>query len=340
MEASNSAHSFQPHHTIHIEYPCNDLHHRLFTAEQRAASTLVVLEPHNSANRYDPTIPLVHDPAVAAHADGRTSQDEVCVFSRTKAEVIVPTGHEGVEMVQGFIDVSERSLRALNRHIYGIQHTPDDTTLRVLVRPSAPPADPVILVERKTRVISADYNRLFTTSAYSGNATDLFGHTAAPTYEAQWLENLADLVFGESNRAVRHVAARMTAAGAWPPTGQWKAPRIPLCDIKVAQATHTPATVAGECSICQEKLDLSTAVAMPCGHQICLPGLLKWKALLSETVSRDLKYGTACKGQILDSRFSLYENLLRSFADLDHDVAEESDEPMRVDSQVLMAAFV
>ncbi|KAK3657365.1 hypothetical protein LTR56_002507 [Elasticomyces elasticus] len=353
MDSSNSAHSFQPHHTIHIEYPCRDLYDQMLTPNEQASCTPVVWVPNNSQNRHNPSEPLVYDPAVAAHADGRDSQEETGFYSRTIANLVTPSRPEGVKVMRDLFDAKETSLNAMFRHVDAMSSRLGETKLRVLlVDTLTPPVKTLILIIRTTRVISTTYDVYLNTSFYRGEFNALYNSE----YQAQWFDNLSDLLYNFSDRAVCHTQRRLAS---WDPPASlpncaWLPPRIPQCNAQITQATHTPATVVGQCPICQEE-NTSTAVEMPCGHQICLPELLQWCAqdgqgpnatcpldrepILSEPVKCTLKYGIVNKGYVFDNRFSFSENMLRSIADLDHDLAEESDEPMWVDSEILMAAF-
>ncbi|KAK5678227.1 hypothetical protein LTS10_009397 [Elasticomyces elasticus] len=233
MDSSNSAHSFQPHHTIHIEYPCRDLYDQMLTPDEQASCAPVVWVPNNSQNRHNPSEPLVYDPAVAAHADGRDSQEETGFYSRTIANLVTPRRPEGVKVMRDLFDAKETSLDAMFRHVDAMSSRLGKTTLRVLlVDTLTPPVKTLVLILRTTRVISTTYDVYLNTSFYRDR-----------------------------------------------------------------------------------------------------------KPILSETVKCALKYGIVDKGYVFDNRFSFIENMLRSIADLDHDLAEESDEPMWVDSEILISAY-
>jgi len=361
--------SFQPNHATYIEYPSLEVFQQYLRRGWTEAWDIIEAPVLNIENRHDPLRSLVQDKAVAAHQC--REGDEATFYSLTKAD----TGHDQSIEATDFVraipnqtvlhDISE-----LFVHMTYVQRTDGVTVLRMVTAGDRNNNENAILLfcERTTHLWSRNEGWVAFTSTYSSSPNEFYTMVAetSPALKAQYMQDMVDLIWRGSDRAVRHVRIQGRRQGLENHRADgWKEARqMPVADIKlaIAQATQditTQALKAGDdsCGCCTEKYGPSKrCLELEYGHTLCADCLLMWvyhryeqddepncqscRALVfADEVSTALKYGTNGPAYTFDIRYNVWENNMRSLADLDKYEAAHNHQEIFVNAEILMGIF-
>ncbi|KAK1060305.1 hypothetical protein LTR74_011937 [Friedmanniomyces endolithicus] len=360
--------SFQPNHATYIRYPSLEVFQQYLRQGWTEAWDITDAPVLNIGNRHDPLRSLVQDKAVAAHQC--REGDEASFYSLTKAD----TGHhqsiEATDFVRAIPNQTVlHSISELFVHMTYVQRTEGVTVLRMVTAGDRNNNENAILFcERTTHLWSRNEGWVDFIATYSSNPND-FSYMVAetsPALKAQYMQDMVDLIWRVSDRAVRHVHIRGRRQGlethradGWKEARQMPVADVQLAIAQAAQDITTQALKAGDdsCGCCTEKYGPSKrCLELECGHTLCADCLLTWvyhryeqddepncqscRALVfADEVSTALKYGTNGPAYTFDPRYNDWENNMRSLADLDKYEAAHNHQDIFVDTEILMGIF-
>ncbi len=362
------ADSFELHHTTRIKYPSL----KVFTRHLEEGSTEYwspsSASIENIENRYDPILSLVQDKAVAAHQS--REGDEASFSSLTKADTDLHRRAEAIAFLRAIPNpIEPANFSELFVHMAVVQRTNGVTVLRLATASDTNNANNMILVcERKTRFWVPNGGWEVNTATYAGNPVDFFGTVDEmnPVHKAQYIRDMVDLIWRQTDRAVRHVYVQGESQDldTHSADGWREARRLPVAKVQLALTLATEEITTGSldaeddsCGCCTEKYGTSTrCIKLKCGHMLCADCMLTWACyrygenedpncqscrtlVLSDEASTTLKYDTDGPGYAFDNRFNIWENSMRSLADLDKHVAELNHELITVNAELLMRIF-
>ncbi|KAK0944881.1 hypothetical protein LTR29_003694 [Friedmanniomyces endolithicus] len=362
------ADSFEPNHATHIQYPSEIVFEQYLEQGGTEAWDITHGSVLNIGDRHDPLRSLVADKAVAAHQC--REGDEASFYSLTKADAGYHQSIEATGFVRAIPNPAvPHNISELFVHMRFIQHTEGVTILSLVTAGDKNDDQKAILFcERSTHLWSRDDGWVEYKATYAGIPDDFYNVVAEmnPRLKAQYMQDMVDLVWRVSDRAVRHVYVQ-----GWRQdldthiADGWKEPRrMPKADVQLAitQATQditTQALKAGDdsCGCCTEKYGPSKrCLKLECGHTLCADCLLTWvyhrydqndepncqscrELVFADEVSTALKYGTNGPAYTFDPRYSVWENIMRSLADLDKYEAAHNHQEIFVDTEILMGIF-
>ncbi|KAK1072636.1 hypothetical protein LTR74_002427 [Friedmanniomyces endolithicus] len=362
------ADSFQPNHATYIRYPSLGVFQQYLRQGWTEDWDITGAPVLNIGNRHDPLRSLVEDKAVAAHQC--REGDEASFCSLTKADTGYHRSIEATDFVRAIPNQTvPHNISELFVHMTYVQRTEGVTVLRMVTAGDRNNDENAILFcERTTHLWSRNEGWVAFKATYSSTPADFYYMVAetSPALKAQYMQDMVDLIWRVSDRAVRHVHVQGRRQGleTHPADGWKEARRMPVADVQLAitQATQditTQALEAGDdsCGCCTEKYGPSKrCLKLECGHTLCADCLLTWvyhryeqndepncqscrQLVFADEASTALKYGTNGPAYTFDIRYNVWENNMRSLADLDKYEAAHNQQLIFIDTEVLMGMF-
>ncbi|KAK1091099.1 hypothetical protein LTR48_006985 [Friedmanniomyces endolithicus] len=277
------ADSFEPNHATHIQYPSEIVFEQYLEQGGTEAWDITHGSVLNIGDRHDPLRSLVADKAVAAHQC--REGDEASFYSLTKADAGYHQSIEATGFVRAIPNPAvPHNISELFVHMRFIQHTEGVTILSLVTAGDKNDDQKAILFcERSTHLWSRDDGWVEYKATYAGIPDDFYNVVAEmnPRLKAQYMQDMVDLVWRVSDRAVRHVYDQNDEPN---------------------------------CQSCRE-------------------------LVFADEVSTALKYGTNGPAYTFDPRYSVWENIMRSLADLDKYEAAHNHQEIFVDTEILMGIF-
>lgn len=358
-EAQLRISSFEPHHSTTLIYPeCSHLNVR----DGEKMCLIDLNRDSDTAERYEP-VPLIRDRAVQNHA-GRENEEEVSMFTRTKALGIVPA--EGPAMSSPHLDPFDR----LVQDMATAERYLGTTTLSMLTYQT--PGQPNRIDHAKARVSrDTTYRRLggqimSDYVVYEFPALRIFSDLGRLSQDdAGWSTPLGQLPWRRMDRMYRHVRLRLLMHRRGDMLAlkyNFKPPRRErsekLIDTKLTPVD--PKTLPDDdkiCPVCTNTLGEEEAldpVALPCNgkHVLCKPCVLTWidsvqveeascplcrdKIFNNQREVDDLKFGLVNGIYEWDDRYTDFENFERSCTDLDQELAANNNSSFTLHAHLLV----
>ncbi|KAI6854203.1 hypothetical protein KC323_g8922 [Hortaea werneckii] len=354
---------FTPHHITNIKYPSLSL---LAKTPDLAPSDLFMLPVENASERFEPR-PLVDDPAIAAHAF-RSSHDETVIFSMNRACIGLESEQEIIQQANNWAattrTVTHNALRELCGHMQVLSKQQGGTCLSVLTFNNR--GQDCVLIKRHTSLFVGQGRFTACPSILYLATVEYLRSTKC---SCMFMENLKDVVFRRTDRAVLHVQHMLhshqheTTARIHDLFHPWKANRRPnyeAFEFKIAEPMGLESVPEEEtgCNTCGN--EFNTAAYRPlkmkcCGNVICRHCYINWAGSKGPSDASCIY----CRGRFFDDptaegmtfgtvngyyypylppnhHFTPYENFERTCADLDRNLAENNYTKITVDPDLML----
>ena len=332
-------------HDVRIVYPDFSL--------IQAPENRFVIQPRNYDQRYDPGLPLVN--ANLEAPEWPRFHDEMNFIFSSEAN------RHGTHDEFAHCDQAVTNIAKQTREI---SCCIGETLLRVsmYVNPTQTlhgEAVHMVRILRETSFSGTSGYQTTDAMTYNVRAKSLQDFQAG---DYLWLKLLQNVVFQESDRAVRAAESQFYYLGLTYPNHPWKAPRPPnyeRCLTPPAFEVYQNLDRVQMCGICLEGYNHADGVCLNCHpehhfHPNCLSASFGLQVqrpddaicpICRATVFRGddlifLKRGTRGKGYLPDIRYSAWENFERSCSDLDEKfVASRCGEKLTVSKAEMIDAF-
>lgn len=353
---------FEPHHEIHVDYPCLEL-------LDPESEELALASIENSSERYEPRN-LIDDTAVMSHAS-RDNEAETEFHSLVKARL--GTAQELESMRRSIHEYDEdEDNNGINRLGMDLITQYDGATMLEVVTyqtanletgTTQPSNDGVDMVRiRRTAHFKPDVKTAIRDTATYTTSLEDFGRIDCSG--RQWMTDINDLLSGHSDRAVQHVAVRSKAQlipdspVVWRPERRMKFEQV-IGKISKTLDVGSLQEDDQSCVSCMSQYgdpDCEPLVLLCSAlHMICRRCLLEWchahgpdsvtcphcryRLIRDEADIEWLKFGVWEKAYIYDHRYDQWENFERSCADLDKEHAENNTRDVTVSYPLLLRVW-